>query len=215
MARRARRSEGVDHRPRACCCRCRCGLVRAGSDCIDESALEPGLEWVASALSVASLLSEVKGSTRRVSELVAALRSYSQMDRAAIQLVDITDGIESTLAVLGHRLTDDLGRARLWSRGSSDRGLRAPSSTRYGRRSSRTPWMRWTMPTLERFASGRERTARTSSSRSATRESGCRLQSRLARSTRSTRRSRSGKARGSASTSPDGLSRDGTAARSP
>jgi signal transduction histidine kinase len=79
---------------------------------LTESALEPGLEWVSSALSVASLLSEVKGSTRRVSELVAALRSYSQMDRAAIQLVDITDGIESTLAVLGQRLTDNISVVR-------------------------------------------------------------------------------------------------------
>ena len=79
---------------------------------LTESALEPGLEWVSSALSVASLLSEVKGSTRRVSELVAALRSYSQMDRAAIQLVDITNGIESTLAVLGQRLTDNISVVR-------------------------------------------------------------------------------------------------------
>jgi signal transduction histidine kinase len=79
---------------------------------LTESALEPGLEWVSSALSVASLLSEVKGSTRRVSELVAALRSYSQMDRAAIQLVDITDGIDSTLAVLGQRLTDNISVVR-------------------------------------------------------------------------------------------------------
>ena len=79
---------------------------------LTESALEPGLEWVASAVSVASLLSEVKVSTRRVSELVAALRSYSQMDRASIQLVDIRDGIESTLAVLGHRLTDGISVVR-------------------------------------------------------------------------------------------------------
>ena len=79
---------------------------------LTESALEPGLEWVAGALSVASLLSEVKESTRRVSTLVAALRSYSQMDRAAIQLVDIRDGIESTLAVLGHRLTDRISVVR-------------------------------------------------------------------------------------------------------
>jgi signal transduction histidine kinase len=79
---------------------------------LTESALEPGLEWVSSALSVASLLSEVKGSTRRISELVGALRSYSQMDRAAIQLVDVTDGIESTLAVLGQRLTDNISVVR-------------------------------------------------------------------------------------------------------
>ena len=34
------------------------------------------------------------------------------MDRAAIQLVDITDGIESTLAVLGQRLTDNISVVR-------------------------------------------------------------------------------------------------------
>jgi hypothetical protein len=44
--------------------------------------LEPALEWVASTLSVAALLGEVKESTRRISELVAAVRSYSQLDAA-------------------------------------------------------------------------------------------------------------------------------------
>ena len=68
------------------------------------SALEPGLEWVASTLSVATLLSEVKESTRRISELVAAIKSYSQMDRASMQQTDVTDGIESALVMLGHKL---------------------------------------------------------------------------------------------------------------
>ena len=68
------------------------------------AALEPGLEWVASRLSVATLLSEVKESTRRISDLVAAVRSYSQMDRASIQQTDVVDGLENTLAILGHKL---------------------------------------------------------------------------------------------------------------
>ena len=68
------------------------------------SALEPGLEWVASTLSVATLLSEMKESTRRISELVAAIKSYSQMDRASMQQTDVTDGIESALVMLGHKL---------------------------------------------------------------------------------------------------------------
>jgi signal transduction histidine kinase len=68
------------------------------------ASLEPGLEWVASTVTVAALLSEVKESTRRVSELVAAVRSYSQMDRAAVQQVDVTDGLESTLVMLSHKL---------------------------------------------------------------------------------------------------------------
>ncbi len=71
---------------------------------LEESALEPGLEWVASTFSVATLLSEVKESTRRISELVAAVRSYTQMDRASMHRIDVTDGLESTLVMLGHKL---------------------------------------------------------------------------------------------------------------
>ena len=71
---------------------------------LEGSALESGLEWVASTFSVATLLSEVKESTRRISELVAAVRSYTQMDRASMQRVDVTDGLNSTLVMLGHRL---------------------------------------------------------------------------------------------------------------
>jgi signal transduction histidine kinase len=69
-------------------------------------ALEPGLEWVASTLSAATLIGEVKESTRRITELVAAVRSYSQLDRGSLQTIDVTEGIESTLVMLGHKLRD-------------------------------------------------------------------------------------------------------------
>ncbi len=68
--------------------------------------LEHGIVWVASTLSVATLLSEVQDSTQRVSGLVAAVRSYSQLDRASLQQLDVTDGLESTLVMLGHKLRD-------------------------------------------------------------------------------------------------------------
>ena len=55
-------------------------------------------------LSTAALLSEVKDSTGRVSALVAAVKSYSQLDRASLQLIDVTEGIDSTLVMLGHKL---------------------------------------------------------------------------------------------------------------
>ncbi len=67
-------------------------------------ALEPGLSWVSASLAVRTLLGEVTESTRRVSGLVAAVKSYSQMDRASLQSVDVTEGLESTLTVLGHKL---------------------------------------------------------------------------------------------------------------
>ena len=73
---------------------------------LEGSALEPGLEWVASTFALATLLTEVKESTRRISELVAAVRSYSQMDRASMQRVDVTDGLESTLVMMRHKLRD-------------------------------------------------------------------------------------------------------------
>jgi signal transduction histidine kinase len=73
---------------------------------LDGPALQAGFEWVASTLTVASLLGEVKESTRRVSELVAAVKSYSQMDRASMQRVDVTEGLESTMVMLGHKLRD-------------------------------------------------------------------------------------------------------------
>jgi signal transduction histidine kinase len=73
---------------------------------LEGPALQAGLEWVASTFSVTALLGEVKESTRRISELVAAVRSYSQLDRASLQRVDVTDGLDSTLVVLGHKLRD-------------------------------------------------------------------------------------------------------------
>jgi signal transduction histidine kinase len=74
------------------------------ADVLDGGQLEAGLEWVASSLSMASLLTEVQESTRRVSELIGVIRSYSQLDRAALQWTDVADGLESTLVMLASRL---------------------------------------------------------------------------------------------------------------
>jgi signal transduction histidine kinase len=66
--------------------------------------LQPGLEWVASTVAAQALLGEVKESTRRISDLVAAMKSYSQLDRAAKQETDVAEGLESTLVMLAHRI---------------------------------------------------------------------------------------------------------------
>jgi len=50
-----------------------------------------------------------------VSDLVAAVRSYSQMDRASMQRIDVTDGLESTLVMLGHKLRDGVTVVRDYS----------------------------------------------------------------------------------------------------
>jgi signal transduction histidine kinase len=84
---------------------------------LDGPSLEPGLEWTASTLSLAALLGELKASTRRISELVAAVRSYSQMDRAPMQAIDVTEGLESTLVMLGHKLRDGVRVVREYGDG--------------------------------------------------------------------------------------------------
>ncbi len=66
--------------------------------------LEPGLEWVAGTLTTGALLADMKESTGRISALVDAVKSYSQLGRASMQLVDVTEGIESTVVMLGHKL---------------------------------------------------------------------------------------------------------------
>jgi len=71
---------------------------------LDGGPLEAGLEWVANSLSMATLLSEAKESIRRISDLVAAVRSYSQLDRASLQQTDLAEGLESTLVMLAHKL---------------------------------------------------------------------------------------------------------------
>lgn len=73
---------------------------------VDQSSLQAGLDWVVSSLQATVLRAEITESTRRISELVAAVRSYSQLDRAALQQLDVAEGIESTLLVLGHRLRE-------------------------------------------------------------------------------------------------------------
>jgi signal transduction histidine kinase len=73
-------------------------------DALGDGALRPGLEWVSATFSSKTMLSELQDSVRRISDLVAAVRSYSQMDRASAQRIDVRDGLESTLTMLGHKL---------------------------------------------------------------------------------------------------------------
>lgn len=68
------------------------------------AALGPGVEWVASTFSISMLLTEVKESTGRISGLVASVRSYTQVDRASLGEIVVTEGLDSTLVMLGHKL---------------------------------------------------------------------------------------------------------------
>ena len=60
--------------------------------------------WLEARLSLKSLISQVGQSSGRISELVKAVKSYSYMDQSPMQEVDIHDGLESTVTMLGHKL---------------------------------------------------------------------------------------------------------------
>jgi signal transduction histidine kinase len=62
------------------------------------------LRWVAATLSADGLVAELKDSTQRMSQLVAAVKTYAYMDRGGLVDADLHEGLESTLVILGHKL---------------------------------------------------------------------------------------------------------------
>jgi hypothetical protein len=60
-------------------------------------AVPDALRWLDARLTAKSLLATIEESTRRISELVSAVKAYSFLDRAPWQEIDVHTGIESTL----------------------------------------------------------------------------------------------------------------------
>jgi signal transduction histidine kinase len=73
-------------------------------DTVPEGTLFPALRWISSTIGAATLLNELADATGRIAHLVEDVKTYSAMDRAEQQRVDISAGIESTLTMLAHKL---------------------------------------------------------------------------------------------------------------
>jgi signal transduction histidine kinase len=67
-------------------------------------ATDAAVAWVAATLAARGLAAELQESTRRMSDLVGAVKSYAYMDRGGLVEVDLHEGLEMTLKVLGHKL---------------------------------------------------------------------------------------------------------------
>jgi signal transduction histidine kinase len=74
------------------------------ADQVGGDLLEPAVRWLMYTLETESLMGEIEDATGRISTLVAAVKQYSQMDRAPFQELDVTDGLDSTLTLMGHKL---------------------------------------------------------------------------------------------------------------
>jgi signal transduction histidine kinase len=64
----------------------------------------PGLKRVAAVITIFGLIREIDNSTRRISDLVTAIKRYSYMDQSPIQEVDLKEDLENTLKIFAHRL---------------------------------------------------------------------------------------------------------------
>ncbi|GAB6899560.1 ATP-binding protein [Kineosporia succinea] len=74
------------------------------ADEIPPAHLEAGLKWITYALESEQLMAEIEDATDRIATLITAAKQYSQMDRAEYQQIDIHEGINSTLVMLGAKV---------------------------------------------------------------------------------------------------------------
>ena len=86
-------------------------LVAAGFTVEDLSgngaiAAEESIRAMANRAEVEALLAEIGEGANRLAELVGALKSYSFLDQAPVQDVDVTKGIEDTLLILKSKTRD-------------------------------------------------------------------------------------------------------------
>lgn len=73
---------------------------------VDAPALPAAVRWLAHTMQTEALLGEVADATGQICALVDAAKQYSQMDRAPHQIIDVHEGLHSTLVMLSHKLGD-------------------------------------------------------------------------------------------------------------
>jgi signal transduction histidine kinase len=67
-------------------------------------ALPAAVRWVAASITAHSLTEDLRDSTDRMSGLVKAIKAYTYMDQASLQEVDVHEGLDATLTILGYKL---------------------------------------------------------------------------------------------------------------
>ena len=83
------------------------------------------VDWLACMFTIYSLVAEIGVGTDRIVEIVKALKTYTYMDRAPIQPVDVREGLDDTLIILHNKVkrgitvrreyADDLPVIQAWA----------------------------------------------------------------------------------------------------
>ena len=79
---------------------------------INAAELKMIINWIYKTSSINDLIDIINKSAKSISGLVGVVKSYSFMDRAELQYVDIHQGIEDTIKLLGHKLKEGVTISR-------------------------------------------------------------------------------------------------------
>ena len=74
--------------------------------------LDPVLQWLGAALNAQQLMEEIRRSSRAISDIVRAVKSYAYLDQAPVQDVDLAMSIDDTLMILNHKIKQGVAVTR-------------------------------------------------------------------------------------------------------
>jgi signal transduction histidine kinase len=79
------------------------GLHALKYEVANKEAMPEVVGWLEATLRTRSLVNVIKDSSERISGLVKAIKSYTYMDQAAKQEINVQDGLETTLSLFGYK----------------------------------------------------------------------------------------------------------------
>jgi signal transduction histidine kinase len=93
---------------------------------LEGPALQAGLVWLETTLSLTQLADMLVTSTERLTSLISAVRQYTYKDQDTLQEVDVHSALEATLAMFAHRMREsvtvtrdyDTSLPKLWAHGN-------------------------------------------------------------------------------------------------
>jgi signal transduction histidine kinase len=83
---------------------------------VTDDTLEGAVRWLNYTLETELLMNEIEDSTSRISNLITAVKQYSQMDRSPFNVVDVHELLDSTLVMLSGKIDPELHVVREYDR---------------------------------------------------------------------------------------------------
>lgn len=74
------------------------------------------VRWLASAVVAHALVETMSQGAQRIANIVTAVKSYAYLDRGPVQLLDVHEGLDNTLAILEHKLGEGVEVVREYDR---------------------------------------------------------------------------------------------------